>query len=96
MTATPNSHPAGTIVLPSGRSLEVHTFVASVESEPRELHVCPACDANSVQPHDWVETPHGSWQMRLTCPDCGWAESGTYSNDEVEAYEDHLGAEVEA
>jgi len=77
------------IVLPSGRTIEVVRF-NEVDTERRELNVCPCCDSDLVQPVSWSETPDGQWDLALECPNCGWAESGTFSRPQVERLEDHL------
>ncbi len=88
-------HAVRKIVLPSGRSIEVVRFDETTPTETRQLHVCPACSSEMVQPHDWTETADGSWQMTLECPNCGWLESGTYANADVELLEEHLDSGVE-
>ena len=88
-------HAVRTIVLPSGRSIEVVRFDDTASTETRQLHVCPECTSAMVQPHNWSETADGSWQMTLQCPNCGWLETGTYANHEVELLEEHLDVGVE-
>lgn len=89
-----HNHAVRKIVLPSGRSIEVVRF-DDTASSVRQLHICPACDCDLVQPHDWSEAADSSWRMTLECPNCGWLETGTYNHDEVELLEDQLDAGVE-
>ena len=94
--ARPNhNHAVRKIVLPSGRSIEVVRFDETATSPARQLHICPACESDLVQPHEWSEAPDASWKMTLECPNCGWLETGVYSNDDVEMLEDHLDAGLE-
>jgi hypothetical protein len=77
------------IVLPSGRTIEVIRF-HEVETDRRPLHVCPTCESDLVQPLSWNETTDGQWDLTLECPNCGWADTGTFSRLQVERLEDHL------
>lgn len=77
------------IMLPSGRSIEVVRFT-ELSSETRELHVCPLCRSDLVQPVAWSEEGDASWQLLLECPNCSWIEQGVYTRDEVEQLEDRL------
>ncbi len=77
------------IVLPSGRSIEVVHF-SEPAKEARQLHICPACDSDLVQPVAWSEQAEARWQLTLTCPNCGWSEAGVFMRDQVEKLEDRL------
>lgn len=83
------NHSVRRIVLPSGRSIEVIRFH---EHDPRvrELHICPSCDSELVQPIDWTESNDAKWELVLECPECGWSESGIYEREQVERLEDKL------
>jgi hypothetical protein len=78
------------ITLPSGRTIEVVRFQETPGVETRELHVCPACESELVQPLNWQETGNGSWELTLECPNCAWSQTGIYTRDEVEQLEDRL------
>lgn len=84
-----HNHTIRRIVLPSGRSIEVIRF-NEADSTTRELHVCPSCESDLVQPMSWTESADARWQLTLECPNCGWLESGTYDRTQVEALEDRL------
>jgi hypothetical protein len=86
--AEPN-HSVRRIVLPSGRAIEVVRF-DETGLEVRQLHICPACESDLVQPHDWHPVSQERWGMTLECPNCGWSESGTYSAAEVELFEEQI------
>jgi hypothetical protein len=83
------------IVLPSGRSIEVVRFDDTAPPSVRQLHICPVCACDLVQPQDWAETPDAHWRMTLECPNCAWLESGLYNQLEVELLEERLDAGVE-
>jgi hypothetical protein len=83
------------ILLPSGRAIEVVRFDDTAHPTLRQLHVCPACAGELVQPHDWSETPDARWRMTLECPNCAWVEAGVYNQLEVELLEERLDAGVE-
>jgi hypothetical protein len=82
-------HAVRRIVLPSGRTIEVIRF-NEVDTDRRNLQSCPNCESDLVQPLSWNETPEGQWDLMLECPNCGWAETGTFSRLQVERLEDHL------
>jgi hypothetical protein len=90
-----DSHPHDTnhavrrIVLPSGREIEVISFAAA-DSGTREIHLCPRCESDLVQPVTWSETEDGQWDLALQCPNCEWVEAGTYSRTQVESLEERL------
>jgi hypothetical protein len=76
------------IVLPSGRAVEVvHDLERSSE---RDLHVCPNCASDLVQPSDWADGSAGRLALTLTCPNCEWQESGLYDQNQVDALEEQL------
>jgi hypothetical protein len=77
------------IVLPSGRSIEVIRF-EDTDPQVRELHVCPTCDSQLVQPLTWSESAEGRWELTLECPNCAWTETGLFDRVQVELLEDRL------
>ncbi|MBO0768919.1 MAG: hypothetical protein J2O48_09575 [Solirubrobacterales bacterium] len=83
------------IVLPSGRTIEVVRFNQPQQTAVRPLHVCPDCDCDMVQPHDWTESEDGGWELSLECPNCGWLETGEYDEHQIASLEDELDAGVE-
>ena len=84
-----DKHAVRRIILPSGRTIEV---IRSSEPDDhrRELHICPSCESSLVQPVHWSETANGHWDLALECPNCAWAQTGTFSRLQVERLEDHL------
>jgi hypothetical protein len=78
------------VVLPSGRTVEVIHFGNEQEAAPRELHVCPKCHSELVQPVNWEEQPRSQWYLELACPNCSWSDSGVFDSSQVEAFEDSL------
>jgi hypothetical protein len=77
------------IVLPSGRSIEVVRFSEPAKEE-RQLHICPACESELVQPVAWSAQPEARWELTLACPNCGWSEVGVFKRAQVEKLEDRL------
>ncbi len=90
MSHHPDPHSVRRIVLPSGRSIEIVRFVDPDGPAPRSLHVCPGCDSRLVQPVEWSEAPGRRWELTLECPNCGWCETGTFDQGQVEALEEEL------
>jgi len=77
------------IVLPSGAELRLHQL-NQVEAGDRELHVCPSCGSELVQPTNWSHTVDDRFALTLECPNCTWRESGLYGQAQVELLEDRL------
>jgi len=77
------------IQLPSGHAIEVRRFDAP-EPDQRDLHVCPSCRSDLVQPAKWSMTDDGDSALLLECPNCGWHECGVYGRAQVERLEDEL------
>lgn len=75
-------------MLPSGREVEVVRHLE--HPAERDLHVCPSCGSELVQPSDWAGNAGGRLALTLTCPNCEWQETGLYDRDQVEALEDQL------
>lgn len=53
------------------------------------MHCCPSCDSILVQPANWNEQD-GHWNVELRCPECEWWGLDSYSQDEVDRYEQEL------
>jgi hypothetical protein len=54
------------------------------------LHICPECGSELVQALDAVEAGPHAWNVRMRCPEC-WLEWGArFSDDQVEAFEEHF------
>jgi len=77
------------IVLPSGRSIEVVRFGERSHSV-RDLHICPECNSDLVQPVEWSEAPDDCWNLALHCPNCNWYDEGLYTAEQVRELEDRL------
>lgn len=90
MNPPSDHHSVRRITLPSGRSIEVVRFSETDAPAPRELHRCPSCASDLVQPVAWSEAAGGCWELSLECPNCGHLEAGTFDRQQVEALEEHL------
>jgi predicted RNA-binding Zn-ribbon protein involved in translation (DUF1610 family) len=82
-------HAVQKIVLPSGRTIEVVRFSQPCR-EVRQLHICPLCNSDLVQPVAWSEQPQARWSLTLQCPNCGGVEEGLFDRAQVERLEDRL------
>jgi hypothetical protein len=89
MSRRDDNHAVRRILLPSGRSIEVIRF-EEPDAATRELHVCPSCSSELIQPVSWSECSEGRWELCLECPNCAWTESGVYERAQVEQLEDRL------
>ena len=78
---------------------------AAFEAEPAErengrqaedLHICPSCDSDLVNPVDWSPASGRRWLVDLRCPECEWTGGGTYSQKVVDRYDEVLDDGTEA
>jgi hypothetical protein len=54
------------------------------------MHACPGCSSVLVQPVNWHEQGDGHWNVELRCPECEWWGRDSYSQDEVDHYDEEL------
>jgi RNase P subunit RPR2 len=54
------------------------------------MHACPTCSSVLVQPVNWHEQGDGAWHVELRCPECEWWGRHTYSQSEVDCYDEEL------
>jgi hypothetical protein len=54
------------------------------------MHSCPSCSSVLVQPTNWHEQGDGHWNVELRCPECEWYGRDSYSQDEVDHYDEEL------
>ena len=83
------------VALPSGKTIEVIYFDASVEDPAGEtaatqLHVCCECDSHLVYPVQWSEVDRESWEVTLRCPNCEWSQTGIFDQETVERFDEEL------
>lgn len=86
---SPN-HSVHRIVLPSGRKIDVVRFHDAPAVEQRDLHVCPDCQCDMVQPINWTEASDDQWELLLRCPNCDWSTEGVFEQAAVEDLEERL------
>ncbi|MBM3666864.1 MAG: hypothetical protein FJW90_05185 [Actinobacteria bacterium] len=54
------------------------------------MHVCPGCESELVQPVKWFEQDGSNWQVDLRCPDCEWRGSGSFTQTDVDRFDEEL------
>jgi hypothetical protein len=65
----------------------------TVDEAPRTgqgMHLCPSCESNLVQPLQWFEQGGSRWHVDLRCPECEWSGNGSFSQNEVDAFDEEL------
>jgi hypothetical protein len=56
-----------------------------------ELHVCPECHSDLVQPTRWEQAGDRShWRIWRRCPECEWFCQGVHGEAEIDAFDDRL------
>ena len=64
---------------------------AAVDSS-LDLHICPRCTSELVQPGTWTAVEPQRWHVELSCPDCGWFGAGVYSQRVLDRFDEVLDA----
>jgi hypothetical protein len=95
MNKNPNRHSVSRVVLPSGRAIAVVRFHNEPKRPGADLHVCPECASDLVQPVAWIEAAGDGWELTLSCPNCRWGYVGVCTDEQVENFEEKLDDGVE-
>ena len=67
------------------------TRVVTEEARCEEgMHSCPKCSSTLVQPVNWFEQGDARWHVELRCPECEWWGRGSYSQPEVDRFDEEL------
>ncbi len=100
MAHRPNSnHDVRTIVLPSGRKIEVVYFAdpdsagvppATPTRRLEDLHICVECQSPLVYPTEWEETSSTHWEVVLRCPECLLERTGNFNQEAVDSFDEEL------
>jgi RNase P subunit RPR2 len=54
------------------------------------MHSCPSCSSVLVQPVNWHEQGDAYWNVELRCPECEWWGRESYSQSEVDTFDEEL------
>jgi hypothetical protein len=84
------SRPVRRVVLPGGRAIEVSYFTSRPAPQTRDLHRCPGCASDLVEPTAWQHAHDGEWELCLRCPNCEWTGRTTADQPTVERLDDEL------
>jgi len=55
-----------------------------------DLHVCPRCSSELVQPGVWAPVDTQRWRVELSCPDCHWFGAGVYGQQALDRFDEIL------
>lgn len=98
------SHPER-VVLPGGHEIRTgdgreageRPVATQKRSEPQnDLHVCPECSGQFVQPTDWEPAGRARWRVQLRCPECEWNGSGVHDQRTMDRFDEVLDDGTEA
>ena len=94
------------VVLPGGVEFQAtpHAHAsrergAALRPRPRpdgELHVCPACGGELVQPVEWAPVGTALWRVDLRCPECEWRDNRIHDQKTMDRYDEVLDDGTEA
>jgi RNase P subunit RPR2 len=80
---------SNTMGVPKRTKIEPPTRALGTKSA-EGMHACPSCESVLVQPANWHEQGDGNWHVELRCPECDWWGRETYSQAEVDQYDEEL------
>lgn len=91
---TPRTHIIKRVTLPSGKEVDVISYVgsspvqASVPApQTAPLACCPNCGHDRVQPTGWSEVGSSHWHVNLRCPDCEERREAIFGQDELDEFD---------
>ncbi|MEN0015018.1 MAG: hypothetical protein AAGC46_16745 [Solirubrobacteraceae bacterium] len=90
---TPRTHIIKRVTLPSGKQLDVVSFVgehagaAIAPTRTAPLACCPSCGHDRVQPTSWNEVGNTHWHVNLRCPDCEDRREAIFGQDELDEFD---------
>jgi hypothetical protein len=67
-----------------------HTTGKQTGKSGAGMHTCPSCSSILVQPVNWQEQSDGAWLVELRCPECEWWDCESFSQGEVDRYDEEL------
>lgn len=57
----------------------------------QDLHICPSCGSDLVQPTCWEQTgDRAHWRVWRRCPECEWSCQGVHGEREIDAFDEQL------
>jgi hypothetical protein len=100
MARKQDSAPTQRVVLPGGYAIEMTPHAQSSrergdgQQKERtgldELHVCPDCSCELVQPTDWEPVGRDRWRVDLRCPECEWRGLGVHDQRTMDRFDEVL------
>lgn len=88
MSPAPRQHPDSR---GEGRGL---AGVARRAPQPRrsaqDLHICPRCDSEFVNPVEWAPVDMRRWRVELRCPECDWREEDVHEQAVLDRFDSIL------
>lgn len=67
-----------------------HRGRVPAESARQDLHLCDGCESDLVYPLQWEEVAAEQWNVVLRCPNCERIETGVFTQDLLDPFDDHL------
>jgi hypothetical protein len=59
--------------------------------KPPQLHVCPRCHSEMVQPTCWEQAgDRAHWRIWRRCPECEWCCEAVHDESEIDAFDEAL------
>lgn len=56
-----------------------------------DLHICPSCGSDLVQPTCWEQGGDRThWRVWRRCPECEWSSQGIHGEREIDAFDEQL------
>jgi hypothetical protein len=62
-------------------------LAAELRRTDEDLHVCPDCRSELVQPIEWAPVDMRRWRVELRCPECNWESAGVFSQHVLDRFD---------
>jgi uncharacterized protein with PIN domain len=60
-------------------------------AEKLQLHVCPECSSDLVQPVAWEQVAsNDEWRLWRRCPECEWSGDDVHREEHIDQYDEQL------
>lgn len=64
---------------------------AASPTKALDLHVCPECGSQLVQPTCWEQAGNcGHWRLWRRCPECEWHSDDVHGEAAIDAFDEEL------
>ncbi len=75
---------------PARMPVPASTRLGGRQVRSSDIHVCPRCASELVQPRSWAAVDMRRWRVELSCPECEWEGAGVFEQEALDRYDELL------